>query len=81
MIYEKAVAEIVKFDDFAEFMTDSPGHGHTCGTYIKGQSCSSWTTTAFGGGSCNSYNGKECYGYSDSTHDWCDEYGISCGSF
>lgn len=85
MKYEKPQIEVMDFD-FSEFMTGSgddndPGHGHTCGTYVKGQSCGSWSTTSFGGGSCSNYNGKKCFGYTDSTHSYCKEYGVSCGSF
>ena len=83
MKYEKPQAEVMQFD-YSEFMTGSPndpGHGHTCGNYTRGQSCASWTTTSFGGGSCSQYNGQKCYGYTDGTHSNCGEYGISCSNF
>ena len=92
MKYEKPEVDVVEFD-FSEFMICSSnpgnpdscpsdaGYGHTCGAYVKGESCTSWTTTSFGGGSCRNYNGHKCYGYTDSTHTKCAEYGITCGSF
>ncbi len=90
MKYEKPEVEVVKFD-FSEFMANSSNPtecngytdsvGHTCGTYTQGSGCSSWSTPSFGGGSCSSYDGKKCYGYTDNTHSNCREYGISCGSF
>ncbi len=92
MKYEKPEAEVVAFD-FSEFMASSgeqtpsqcSGYtdsvGHVCGTYTQGSGCTSWTTPSFGNGSCSSYDGKKCYGYSDSTHDYCAEYGVSCGKF
>ena len=55
--------------------------GHECGTYTQGSGCASWSTPSFGGGSCNNYNGKKCYGYTDNTHTYCSEYGISCSKF
>ena len=55
--------------------TDSVGH--QCVTYTQGVSCGSWTTPSFGGGTCNNYNGKKCYSYTDSTHNHCNEYGVS----
>ena len=91
MMYRKAIAEVLRFDDFVEFMTGSlqpdgfcSGYedsvGHYCGTYIKGSSCSNWTTPSWDG-SCNEYNGRMCSGYSDSTHPTCGSYGISCANF
>ena len=89
MRYEKPVAEVVKFD-FAEFMTASLSGGvcstytdevgHTCGAYTAGSSCSNWSTPSWSG-SCGNYDGKKCYGYTDSTHPNCREYGISCSKF
>ena len=58
--------------------TDSVGHN--CGTYTKGSGCTSWTSQSWGS-SCNNFNGKKCYGYTDSTHTYCAEYGFTCGSF
>ena len=92
MKYEKPDAEIVAFD-VPEFMTGSSegapqtcnGYtdsvGHTCGTYTAGSGCASWSTPSFGGGSCSNYNGSKCYGYTDGTHNYCAEYGISCAKF
>ncbi len=87
--YEKPEFEVLNFN-FAEFMTGSTGGpcsgytdsvGHTCGTYTPGSGCSSWSTPSFGGGSCGNYDGKKCYGYTDNTHSYCSEYGISCAKF
>ena len=90
MKYEKSEVEVVKFE-FEGFMTSSgPGGfcasytdsvGHTCSNYTPGSSCGSWSTPSFGGGSCSNYDGKKCYGYTDSSHNYCAEYGISCGKF
>lgn len=89
MKYKKPEVEVIQFD-YSEFMTGSmdsvscpsdAGKGHTCETYVKGSSCSSWTTTAFGGGSCSNYNGHKCYGYTDPTHHNCSEYGVTCSKF
>ena len=93
MKYEKARVTVVQFD-FAEFMTGSligghcsgysDGHGHTCGEYTQGSSCSNFTTTAWGGATCSSYNGYKCYSYTDSSHpvnNPCKEYGYTCSSF
>ena len=88
MKYEKPQVEVVEFENEG-FMTTSadpndPGHGHTCGTYVKGQSCASWTTTSFGGGTCSSYNGHKCSGYTDNNHpssNPCKSYGLSCSNF
>ena len=90
MKYEKPEVEIIKFD-FTNIMTSSMAGGicsgytdsvgHTCGNYTQGSSCGSWSTTAFGGGSCGNYDGKKCYGYTDSTHPNCREYGITCSKF
>ena len=90
MKYEKPEVEVVKFDSEG-FMTASgspttcSGYtdsvGHVCGTYVAGQSCNSWTTPSFGGGSCSNYNGHKCYGYTDGTHSNCTEYGTTCGKF
>ena len=89
MTYEKAEVEVLQFDS-QEFMTSSvqfpcTGYtdsvGHTCDSYSQGSSCTSWKTPSFGGGSCSNYDGKKCYGYSDGTHRWCKEYGVSCGKF
>ena len=92
MKYEKPEAEVVAFD-FPVFMASSgetaprvcSGYtdsvGHVCGTYTQGSSCASWTTPSFGGGSCSNFNGHKCYGYTDSTHNYCQEYGTSCGKF
>ena len=95
MKYEKPEVEFVEFD-FAGFMTSSSNNnptasdscsgytdsvGHTCGTYSSGSSCGTWSTPSFGGGSCNNYNGHKCYGYTDNTHTYCAEYGVSCGKF
>lgn len=87
--YEKPEFEVLDFN-FAEFMTGSTGGpcsgytdsvGHVCRSYVPGSSCSSWTTPSFGGGSCSSYDGHKCYGYTDGTHGNCSEYGISCAKF
>ena len=93
MKYEKAEADVVKFD-FSEFMAASmandtcnvysDGKGHTCGTYVKGQSCTSFTSTSWGGTNCSSYNGRICSGYTDNRHpasNPCSTYGYSCGNF
>ena len=90
MKYEKSEVEVVKFE-FEGFMTSSgPGGvcsgytdsvGHTCGNYTAGSSCGSWSTPSFGGGSCNNYDGKKCYGYTDNKHTYCAEYGVTCGKF
>ena len=91
MIYNKAIVEVVYFD-YREFMMgslDSSGycndytdsHGHRCGSYQKGESCSSWTTPSFGGGSCSNYNGHICNGYTDDHSTGCADYSISCGNF
>jgi len=91
MMYRKAIAEVLRFDDFVEFMTGSlqpdgscSGYtdsvGHYCGTYESGRSCSGWTTPSWGG-SCDNYDGHKCYGYSDSTHPNCGQYSIRCENF
>ena len=90
MKYEKPEVEVVKFE-FEGFMTSSgPGGvcsgytdsvGHTCGTYTAGSSCGNWSTPSFGGGSCNNYDGKKCYCYTDNKHTYCAEYGVTCGKF
>lgn len=91
MKYEKPDADIVAFD-VSEFMTSSTesapqncsGYtdpvGHTCGTYTAGSGCTNWTTPSWNG-SCGNYDGKKCYGYTDSTHSYCKEYGVTCAKF
>lgn len=92
MIYNKAIVEVVYFD-YREFMMgslDSLGHcndytdsyNHHCGSYQQGTSCNSWTTPSFGGGSCSTYDGSHCNGYTDSNHSTgCAGYGVSCAHF
>ena len=91
MKYEKPDVEVIEIDS-SEFMLCSgngkpqdtcpsdAGHGHSCGTYVKGESCSSWTSTSWNA-SCGNFNGKKCYGYSDSSHSYCTEYGFNCKNF
>ena len=93
MKYEKPEAEVVEFEN-SEFMAGSmidgrcAGYtdpvGHSCTTYTSGSSCGSWSTPSFGGGSCGTYDGHKCYGYTDSNHPSsspCAEYGVTCGRF
>ena len=90
-VYKKPEVEVIRVDSDG-FMTASNGTpsecsgytdsvGHTCGTYTQGSGCASWTTPSFGGGSCGNYDGHKCYGYTDGSHSYCEEYGISCSKF
>ena len=63
MKYEKANAEIVKFDEYLEFMAGSLTSGY-CNQYRLAN-----------GGLCNSYNqGTQCSEYTDGDGDYCPSY-------
>ena len=79
MKYEKALAEVVKFD-FTEFMAGSLTNGHCkdyspdslrhCGDYYVGISCSNWTSS---GATCVTYNGSNCTTYIYNGHEYSNQ--------
>lgn len=83
MKYEKAKAEVVKFDEYLEFMAGSLSNGNCnqyrlpngglCDSYQPGQQCSQYTDGD--GDYCPSYNSYQCnnYDHVDPT--------FHCGSF
>ncbi len=88
MKYEKATAEIVKFD-FEAFMTSSTGSGDTplgnfsCGYYKQGETCNniSWIVTGF---FCGVYSNRNCQTVSappGSVGDGCYAWKLACSKF
>lgn len=81
MKYEKAMTEVVRFEQYYDFMTGSLIGNHCsdysfgnyhCGDYYKGISCSSFTNTKTGY-HCGTYNGHApggCTGFTPANAGW-----------
>ena len=84
MKYEKATAEVIRFDfnDFVTTSGDTPIGSFTCGRYSQGGSCNniSWQS----GYTCGSYSQKNCQNVTvpkGSVADGCTIWSLSCSKF